>query len=350
MKHNKIFTNKTAQCIESIIYVCAIITVIFAITYGPIYISTLPLLLLLGVLGRISFNRPITTTVFGICISLCAIYMQGNVTILGNIVLSFGAGFSIAIGELLGKYIEDILKRLKNEHSISKAKFKRSIAYTCLIIVFSLVMNDYINGNIFTYLKFKDKITTYLKETYADETTFNIINARYNFLGNQNYVFKIKNDKYGEVNKFVIYLKDPDIIDDGYKKSILAKNNNTLNSKLSLYLSNKIGDYVKDVNISLEYTDIDSIKLEINKKLNLIDDNSIKEYAIEIDNIIKQFNDFEYYDKITELSLNLISTKNSKDNVSSIIAMEGYKNYLLNNENLTYEYILHSFDVEYMDN
>jgi hypothetical protein len=350
MKHNKIFTGKTIQCIESIIYMFAIITVIFAITYGPIYISTLPLLFLLGVFGRISFNRPISTTVFGICISLCAIYMQGSVTMLANIVLSFGAGFSIAVGELLGKYIEDILKKIKNEHSISKSKFRRSVAYTCLIIIFSLVMNDYINGNIFTYLKFKDKITTYLKTTYGDQTTFNIINAKYDFLGNQNYVFKIKNNKYGEVNRFVIYLKDPDIIDDGYKKSIIVKNNNTLNLKLSVYISNILKDNLKDINISSEYTDVDRIKLQINKELDLIDDTSIKECAIEIDNILKQFSNFEYYNEITEVSLNLISTKNIKDNVSSVINMEGYKNYSLNNEKLTYEYILHSFYVEYMDN
>ena len=58
MTKKKIFSKNIIKYIEAIIYILAIIVGIFACNSGPIYIKMLPILFILGFVGRIIFDRP----------------------------------------------------------------------------------------------------------------------------------------------------------------------------------------------------------------------------------------------------------------------------------------------------
>ena len=100
----KILNNKTINYIEAIVYICAIIICIFVCNSGPIYIKMLPILFLLGFVGRIIFDRPVVTTIFGIVTSLCIVKLLSNTDFWNNFFLSLCTGLNISLGELFGQY------------------------------------------------------------------------------------------------------------------------------------------------------------------------------------------------------------------------------------------------------
>ena len=99
-------TKKQKAYIEGIVYIIAIIVVIFAKVYGSIYFSLLPLLVILGIVGKVFFDRGVVTTIFGIITSLCVVYTKGSFTLPENIIYSLVIGLDIAMGELLGDYLK----------------------------------------------------------------------------------------------------------------------------------------------------------------------------------------------------------------------------------------------------
>ena len=85
MTKKKIFSKNIIKYIEAIIYILAIIVGIFACNSGPIYIKMLPILFILGFVGRIIFDRPVMTTIFGIVTAICIIRVTNNISIKENI-------------------------------------------------------------------------------------------------------------------------------------------------------------------------------------------------------------------------------------------------------------------------
>lgn len=116
MTKKKIFSKNIIKYIEAIIYILAIIVGIFACNSGPIYIKMLPILFILGFVGRIIFDRPVMTTIFGIVTAICIIRVTNNISIKENIFFSLCDGLNIAMGELCGEYF------LRSKNFILKGK------------------------------------------------------------------------------------------------------------------------------------------------------------------------------------------------------------------------------------
>ncbi len=347
----KFLTHKMMQYIESIIYILTIIIVIFANTYGPVYIKMFPVLFLLGIFGKLVFGRPVVTSIFGTSISLCIIYMRGNTSVLENIVASISTGVSIALGEFLGDYLKIIYKKLQHNKHVSKKKVRRAYIYSGILIIVSFILHDFINGNVFTYIKCKEKLYSYLSSTYGSEVKFDIVSAKYNFLNNQSYTLKVKNNEYNMINRFVIYLNDSSIIQDGYKDSIIAKDNVKLEKDLTQYVNNVENNIIDNnkTKISAEYVDLDNIKVTITQNIDELNEEKIIDSSKNIDSIIKELNDFKYYDKIKQVYISVNNNNNKTDNVSSIIDLNKYIEYLNQNKDESYKYIENSLSFEYIE-
>ena len=103
-KNMKFLTKNTILYIEAIVYILAIIVGVIACDVGPIYIRMLPILFILGFVGRIIFDRPVITTVFGIITALCITKLTNNSNFFDNLFVSLCNGINIALGELFGEF------------------------------------------------------------------------------------------------------------------------------------------------------------------------------------------------------------------------------------------------------
>lgn len=343
MSKKKISNSKNIKYIEAIIYILLIIVVIFASVYGSIYIKMLPLLLILGIVGKVIFDRSATTTVFGIVVSLCIIYTKGQVGILENIILSMCTGLNIALGELFGKFLIitfNVIKRRKKANNIDV--FKTYI----LCIMFTIItigVHIYIYGDVFQYEKCKKSLYKYLDETYSKNEKFEIIDVKYNFLTSRNFVFNLRNIGHDDINKFVIHLKDVKIVNDGYKNILLVKDNNKLSLEFYSFLnSHKINN---EYTINLKYLEFEKIELSIIKNINDLSDNSVIDFSKDVANIINQISEFEKYSQIVEIKL-VLDINNPKDIIVSNIIMSKYSECLYENRP---QYIENSLDIEFID-
>ena len=292
-------SRNTRQYIESIVYVLCIITVIFANTYGSIYIKMFPTLIILGIVGKMIFGRPVITTVFGIVMATCINYIKGNNSLLEIVVVSFSTGLSITLGELIGKYLKIVIKRHKNKKSVSKAKYKGAFSTTICLSIISIMLNSYINGNIWSYIGCEKALYSYLDNTYGISNEFKITDVKYDFISNPSYVMRIKNTKYNQINKFVIYLSDRNLIQDGYKQSVLTKNNNNLELALAKYIdTHDILNGNTNLNINMKYRDLNKIQINIVKEVNNISDENTVIFSSEVDKILKNLSEFGYYNEI----------------------------------------------------
>lgn len=346
----KFFTKKRMEYIESIIYTITIMIVIFANTYGPVYIKMFPLLLILGIIGKIIFGRPIITSIFGTSVSLCLIYMRDSsgISMLENVILSVTAGVSIGLGELLGHCLQIIIRRIKNRRTVSNKRFTHYITYSAVLIILSFFIHDYINGNIFTYLKCKDKLEEYLSLSYGNTVEFKILSAKYNFLNEKNYVLRVKNDEYNQINRFVIYLNDTSVIQDGYKNSIIAKDNVKLKDYFEKYIKDSdIAD--GNTNITANYTDLDNIEIKIEKISSNLDEKDIYNFSYEVENIISNLNDIKYYSDVKQVYISIADENDKTEGLSTIIDLKKYEEFSSKDENRSIKYIEDSLSFEYME-
>ena len=77
---------------------------VLANLFGHIYLKMLPILFFLGFVGRIVFDKPVITTVFGVITAICINEMIEHASFSDNLFISLCNGLNIAMGELSGEY------------------------------------------------------------------------------------------------------------------------------------------------------------------------------------------------------------------------------------------------------
>ena len=353
MAKKSILSKKQIQYIEAIVYIIAIIIVIFCKVYGTIYFSFIPLLVILGIVGKCLFKREIITTVFGIIVSICMVYTKGQMDILENVLYSFLIGLDIALGELLGTYLIKTHKKLIKEKT-KKSKFgKEAIkiyVITFVILIVTLSISIYTNGNVFDYIKCKKSVENYINESYDNQDGFKIVDTIYTIGINRSYTFKVLNVKDDSISNFTVYLKNKNIVKDEYKEKVLANNINKAKNTLITYLqSNNYTEKYKDLAINIEYLEKENIKIIIDKKVENVDKNEQEIFAKQIVSFLEDIKLCELYDKVDELQISISNINQTNDILISNIYIDGYEKNILTKNEEPYIYILKALSIEYID-
>ena len=163
MTKKKIFSKNIIKYIEAIIYILAIIVGIFACNSGPIYIKMLPILFILGFVGRIIFDRPVMTTIFGIVTAICIIRVTNNISTKENIFFSLCDGLNIAMGELCGEYFLRSKKFYAKKKKLKNKGVLSTYLMTFVIFIFAILLHIFTNGNYVSYFKARSSLYDYFK-------------------------------------------------------------------------------------------------------------------------------------------------------------------------------------------
>ena len=333
---------KSLLYIEAICYAIVIILVILLNNFGIIYIKMVPLLFLLGIAGNLVFDRSVITSLFGGIVSFCIIYIQSVTDIKSNLISSVLVALFIGMGETLGDLIELIYYDIKKQKVMKKLNKILVYIATAIFVVAPLMLNAYVNGDIFGYLKAKNELQQYLSSEYKDASQFKIVSSDYAYIKYKGYIFNMENialsDVQNNVYTFIVYL-DNNNIQDGYKQKLIEENNNIIHSDLDDFLSKeKMQEKYKGYSIAIECEYPDTIKLKISKNIDKIDDEQTIIFSKDITNILKEFKNFRDYDKITQASIAL--KQNEKAGYTTTVD----KKYF----NSDYTYVISSLKEEYL--
>lgn len=346
-------SKKQKAYIEGIIYIIAIIVVIFVKVYGSIYFSLIPLLVLLGIVGRVIFDRGVTTTIFGIITSLCIVYTKGSFSISENLLYSFIIGLDIAMGELLGDYLKKtyliIKKRRENKKKLTK-KQRKTYLVTATVFVITAFVNVYTNGSIYSYQKAYNSLQRYLSETYRNKENFEVISTKYSFGRYKGYNFNVLNKKEGIITKFTVYLKDLHFVNDEYKDIITTKNN-TKNQKelLEFLVANSLNEKYSNLKISLECLESEKLEIILEKEVETLNEDQKEIFSKEVVSFLNDLTKFNGYEKVEDILLSIKEKDNEKNIAISNVYLEGYTKNLEENKEEPYVYIMKALSIEYID-
>jgi hypothetical protein len=339
-KNVKKNSKKTILYIEAVVYICAIIVGIFACNLGNIYVKMLPILFVLGVIGRIVFDRPVITTIFGIITSLCINKITSSSSFSDNLFISLINGLNIALGELFGEYL------LKSKNLFDKKKKtknnKKVVIYiiTGIIFVVSIFAHIYISGNYISYFKAKNSLYSYLNENYKGEN-FKIVNCKYTFYKTNSYSFEMRNTTRCVNTNFVV-LKDNDYaVYDEYKFVVASQNNAKINAEFSKYIK----EFDTDLDFKIGYLNSGDVKLIISKNVENVNDKEVKDFVFNVNKVIEKIFEINKKFKITNIELNLVDRNNSENSLISDFDITDIEK----SDNI-YEYIINSLTVEFIDN
>lgn len=347
MAKKDVIIDKTRYFVEASIYILCIIVVVFANCFGPVYIKMIPLLFILGIVGNIIFNRALITTIFGFSIAICMVKISGVNDLSIIAISSIFMALYIGLGEICGKYLKDSIEYLKSKKN---RKGKNAIlSYVLVIITFllSLIFNNIVNSNLFTYAANLDKLEKYITRNYG-EGKFSYVSSSYNMFKDSNFSYVMKNNEDGNNYKFTVYLNKEFNIQDGYSEYLNSKRKFEIEEGFIKFLEEE-NFKIDNIGISLNTIFENEFELEILKQIENIDETEIINFSKEVVQYIEELEKYDTDNNITQLLLKLKSTKDSKKNLLSNIYLEGYmKNKELNVEE-NYKYIQRALKIEYID-
>jgi hypothetical protein len=284
--------------IEGFIYILFTMVVIFTNIAGPIIIKTLPFVFILGIVGRTIFNRPIITCVFGFLVSMCTIFMLGTYSFTYILMYSLFCFICILIGEVEGMYLVKIFG--SESRNSSKRKSKDIIGFI-LIGLAGIYLNNYVNGNIYSYLECRKIAENYISLNYPNSNNVNIENGRYVFGKYNYYSFDIKNIDSNDENtyNFAVYLDNKVI--DGYKNNRLLLNSESLKNKFKRDID--LSSYI-NFNFNIEYSDLqNNIIVYITKSVDKINPDELNRFAEDVNNILDDISAFDEFTSISKLNI-----------------------------------------------
>lgn len=342
-KIKNIFNKKTVYYIESITFIISIIVVVLANVFGPIWIRMIPLLFLLGIIGKVVFNRPVITTIFGGIVSLCVVYISGVTELLQNVIISAIFMTYIAFGEVFGSKIKIVYGHWISKKSKKNKEYIISILFCVVIVLICTLFHNYTDSNIFMYASCKNRLDEYLNKNYRGQH-FNIVYSKYNFSNESNFVFDIQDKNTDDNYRFIVYVDKNLEIYDGIKENNISKDG----YKMKQSIENIIGKDFVDIEIGVNKLS-EGYELCLLKTVDTIEDTKVLEFSKSVSQIIdliidsKQINDIEY------ITISLLDSREKTNNRISSIYMT---NYIKNKEEgiqKGYNYIMKSLEIEYID-
>lgn len=332
------------ESIGKIIYIVFILLVVFSSIYGNIYIRMVPLLFILGLVGRIGFKKQVMTTFLGFIVSLCINYLKTPSDIAYIFLMSGIMAFHIALGEVFSEFL---LKCLKKEENAKKSKKIISGILLVCVFILELGVHQVTNGNPLSYQEAKKKLLDYMNTKYENGNQFQELNVNYYVYPSPRYVFFMVNA--GNVSKFSIYLTDNVIIDEyeeENKSNQLERIESTLTDCIVRLEDNSKYD---NINIKAKFVEDNKICLNIEKNVSTINQEELENFAKEIVSYLEDIKKSTVYQEIDQLLISLKNPTNIQENLVSTIYIEAYEKNLEERSILSYKYILKAFHTEVVD-
>ncbi|MBR1883378.1 MAG: hypothetical protein IJ809_00255 [Clostridia bacterium] len=300
------------EYIEAVLLYVVIILAIYLSIYGMLLVKLIPLLFIVGFFGRVIYDRPVVISLIGLATSLCIIQMFGGYDLQYNLFYSLYTFMCMIVGAMSGKYVLNIY------HSRAKkvtVKVAHNISFSILTIFIGIFFNVYMNGDLVAYIKARNVLNSYIQTVYPEYAEdVKITKATY-LSGDLNYYsFTVTNLASGTY-KMGVYL-DSKVV-DGYSSSRIKSMSALLRSKFKF----KYGDsLIENADVSVYYTDsYKNITLKCVKNIDGVSDIEIEEYIQEVSNLIKNIEDFDEFDNISKVIMQIksrdevVSAEISKD-------------------------------------
>lgn len=346
----KVINNEAIRVIESILYILSIVFVVIINIYGSVFFKFIPLLFFIGIIGKLVFNRPFSTTLFGFIVSVCIYYISGVRDFFENLTSSFIFAFYIGIGEVFALLIKKtytvMLKKDNSKYNIlEKSNKKEKIIYMFLcgvVLVLVLSLYNFMNSNYFSYSSCEKRLDSYLKENNIND--YKIISISYNILKKPNFEFYILNNDECKREKYYVFLDKNIDISKNDDENVEFINN--MNSKIDEFIKNSKIEGIEDITISAKYENNEYI-LDVKSNYETSEDET------NFSKLLAKVLDDENFKEILENFERVkITLNNYDDNTQVIVSYFYVENYLKykNEQSLnTYVYINNSITIEYVD-
>ena len=244
---------------EAIVYIVALIISIYLCFADNIHIRMLPIALMIGVIGQVTFGKKIMTTFFCSIISLILTQVKNPAHLGQNIVETLKITLLVLIGEGIGWALKRVYRLAQKKKNVSK-KIKiekaKCTSIGVLLIVAGLVLGSIFNGNYISYSIARNKLKEYFVENYNSGSRFRVVSANYNehYAVHDSYAEQVNEKAAKDLNDQIDYLK----LD--YDMEIYAQTSSS--GDITLVFS-KIVDNINKEEIATFATQIEEIVTEI---------------------------------------------------------------------------------------
>jgi len=296
--------------IESIAYIVSIFLASYLVVCNNIFIRMIPMLYILGIVGRKVFDKPIITSILGFFnILVFGFIINGsfNVQVLLLAVYSL---IMIIAGEFTGYIISELYQNFKLSKFI---KHYTKIVYVIslfLLIIIPVFLNNMVNSNIVSYAISKAKIEADIVENYSN--TYNIKEVSYTpAVTGGMYEFTV------EINSFIVKLDyckgkitDTNLMEraTAYDQASFIGTTKTSGSGLNQEINEVINiNQYPDIKIEgrYDYSEVKLLPDIVRINIELTDAN--------IENIVKVITSLKTWEKATMVDRIDISTTNRSD-------------------------------------
>ncbi len=323
---------RTTLYTEGFIYSIIIVLGAYFTIYGGLFVKMIPILFILGIIGRCIFDKPKTTLVLGtIAVILTGFVVEFKIDL--NLILSaIYSSFLIALGLEVGKIVNMFYRSYKLRIFIGYNKKIMLVGYLMFLIVLAIFLNSIVNSNPIQYMIAKNKTEKYVKETYGD-SIYKVESVIYNIENRGGYTFNLIIDG----REVVLVHKTLSSIEDTTMEQRKVSSSKLINAEINRWKEEN--NIQKEINVYGEYSyskvRLDPDILDISIEIASNDNSEIDEKILTVIDCVNKLRMFEEYSNINRLKLKIgeksISIKREK-------MLEG----------VTKEYIQKGLEIEYL--
>lgn len=328
---------------EGIAYIVALIFAMYLCLVDNLYITMIPIALIIGFLGQLTFGKRVMTTFFCSIITIILKQVRTPSMLGQNLLDTLKIAILVLIGEGAAwgfKRFYRLAKKKKNISKKIKIEKAKCVGIFVVFLCLGLVLSGIFNGNYISHSRAKNSLKNYFIQNYNSGSRFRIVTSKYeNFV----YTFYTQDTmNKNAVGKFNVYESMKYEVHDSYEEQIkekLAKD--ITNSIENLELDDSLTIYAQNNNAN-------EITLSIIKTVDNINKAEIEEYANQINNSMEKIKDINNYTNVKQLKIILNSKANDKDSLASYIYMTSYEDVVNSSGNVV-EYITNALNIEYFD-
>ena len=295
--------------IESIAYIVSILLASYLVVCDNIFIRMIPMLYILGIIGRKVFNKPIITSILGFCTILIFGVMINSRFDMQVVLLAVYSLMMILAGETTGFIISALYQNFKLTKFIKHYTKIIYVVSLFFLIVIPIFLNNLVNSNIVAYAMDKSKVEAYIVEHYSN--TYDIKGVSYTpAITGGMYEFIV------EIDSFIVKLDyckgkitDVNLMEraDAYEHTNSSGIAKVTEDSLDIEINRtvKINSYT-DIKIEgrYDYSEVKLLPDIIKINIELTDMN--------IENVVKVINDLKTWEKFSMITrVDIVTTNRS---------------------------------------